>query len=548
MVALTPLVWRFLRSRYHKYRREGITIIPGPDNQSFLQGHFALLFSNDAWQFHRDLAHKYGRTSRVKGPLNEDMIYTYDPKAMHHVLVKDQDLYDETSAFIANNRVMFGPGLFSVKGETHRKQRKMLNPVFSVAHLRHMVPTFFEVSKQLSDTLAKKVDNGPTEIEVVTWMTRTALEIVGQSGLGTSFGPISEDHPEHEYITSVKEFGPLMTLTLFPRLLILPLVNKYNIGGAWLQRFIVNLVPSEPIRHMVKVIDTMYETSVQIFESKRTAMAQVDTAEAQRLGEAKDIIGILMRENAKAADNDRFTDAEVIAQMTVLMFAAMDTTSSALARILYLLSVHQDVQEKLRVELREARENFGEQPDHDQLVGLPYLDSVCRETLRVFPPVPTVIREAQKDAVLPLGTPIRDSNGKETSDIFLQKDTKILISIQASNTDPSIWGADAKEWRPERWIEPLPQSVSDARIPGIYSHLMTFIGGGRACIGFKFSQLEMKVILFTLINKFRFALPKQDIFWQMTIIASPTTDPALSQLRPDMPLAISLVEYDDKEV
>lgn len=65
------------------------------------------------------------------------------------------------------------------------------------------------------------------------------------------------------------------------------------------------------------------------------------------------------------------------------MFAAMDTTSSALARILYLLSVHQDVQEKLRVELREARENFGEQPDHDQLVGLPYLDSVCRETLRV---------------------------------------------------------------------------------------------------------------------------------------------------------------------
>lgn len=57
-----------------------------------------------------------------------------------------------------------------------------------------------------------------------------------------------------------------------------------------------------------------------------------------------------------------------------------------------------------------------------------------------------------------------------------------------------------------------------------------------------------EVILFTLINKFRFALPKQDIFWQMTIIASPTTDPALSQLRPDMPLAISLVEYDDKEV
>lgn len=65
------------------------------------------------------------------------------------------------------------------------------------------------------------------------------------------------------------------------------------------------------------------------------------------------------------------------------MFAAMDTTSSALARILHLLALHQDVQDKLRVELRDAYENFGAQPDHDVLVSLPYLDAVCRETLRL---------------------------------------------------------------------------------------------------------------------------------------------------------------------
>ena len=66
------------------------------------------------------------------------------------------------------------------------------------------------------------------------------------------------------------------------------------------------------------------------------------------------------------------------------MFAAMDTTSSALARILHLLSIHQDVQSKLRAELREAYENFGDEPDYDQLVNLPYLDAVCRETLRLY--------------------------------------------------------------------------------------------------------------------------------------------------------------------
>lgn len=249
-----------------------------------------------------------------------------------------------------------------------------------------------------------------------------------------------------------------------------------------------------------------------------------------------------MRENQKAANEDKLCDAEIIAQMSVLIFAAMDTTSSALARILHLLSMHQDVQDKLRAELREARENYGDQPDYDQLISLPYLDAVCRETLRLYPPVPTVIRETQADAFLPLSTPITGVNGEEMSEIFLPKDSKIFISIQASNTDPTTWGSDSYEWKPERWLSPLPEAVQESRIPGIYSNLMTFIGGGRSCIGFKFSQLEMKVILFSLLNRFKFSLPKEEIFWQMTIIASPTVDPTLSELRPRMPLSVSRLE------
>jgi len=61
----------------------------------------------------------------------------------------------------------------------------------------------------------------------------------------------------------------------------------------------------------------------------------------------------------------------------------MDTTSSALARTLWLLSIHQDVQEKLRFELREARAEHGDIA-YDELVALPYLDAICRETLRVW--------------------------------------------------------------------------------------------------------------------------------------------------------------------
>ena len=69
-------------------------------------------------------------------------------------------------------------------------------------------------------------------------------------------------------------------------------------------------------------------------------------------------------------------------ESSTLTFAAMDTTSSALARILHLLSTHQDVQSRLRQEIVEARSRNGNL-EYDELAALPYLEAVCRETLRM---------------------------------------------------------------------------------------------------------------------------------------------------------------------
>ena len=75
---------------------------------------------------------------------------------------------------------------------------------------------------------------------------------------------------------------------------------------------------------------------------------------------------------------------------STLIIAAMDTTSAALSRILYLLSQNPDVQDKLRAELTRAREESGSpigEMDYNQLQALPYLDAVCRESLRVCVPL-----------------------------------------------------------------------------------------------------------------------------------------------------------------
>lgn len=81
-----------------------------------------------------------------------------------------------------------------------------------------------------------------------------------------------------------------------------------------------------------------------------------------------------------------------------------------------------------------------------------------------------VIR-ARQDIVLPLATPIKGLDGKEMTEIPIPKGTNIHISIINSNRNPELWGPDADQWKPERWLDPLPDTLVNARIPGVYSHL-----------------------------------------------------------------------------
>jgi len=103
------------------------------------------------------------------------------------------------------------------------------------------------------------------------------------------------------------------------------------------------------------------------------------------------------------------------------------------------------------------------------------------------------------------------------------KSTNVLIAIRGANRSADIWGPDAEEWKPERWLSPLPDSVAKARIPGMYRNMMTFLAGGHACIGFKFAQLEEKVVLSLLLESFVFSLVEnKDIVWNFAAIVTPT--------------------------
>lgn len=78
---------------------------------------------------------------------------------------------------------------------------------------------------------------------------------------------------------------------------------------------------------------------------------------------------------------------------------------------------------------------------------------------------------AKKDGVLPFATPVKTTDGQFITELFIPKGTSILISMRHCNTNPEIWGPDAAEWKPERWLQPLPETVAKARVPGVYANM-----------------------------------------------------------------------------
>lgn len=261
------------------------------------------------------------------------------------------------------------------------------------------------------------------------WMGRTALEVVGQGCLGYSFDPLTESK-FNVYADAIKRLGCVVSVTfLTTSINVLPRPAQSK-TGAWrlvfmyshliplsnkIKGYLVDLVPNRGIKELKASTDTVWKRSTEVYNEKRKALLAGDEALKSQVGEGQDILSVLracfrlmqaaftdeiiVRANLEAAPEDRLPEEEVIAQMSyvffslmcqpapysppyrALTFAGQETTANTMIRALYMLSERQDVQNKLREEIVEARN--GQDLAYDQLMELPYLDAVCRETLRL---------------------------------------------------------------------------------------------------------------------------------------------------------------------
>ena len=150
-----------------------------------------------------------------------------------------------------------------------------------------------------------------------------------------------------------------------------------------------------------------------------------------------------------------------------------------------------------------------DRPSFEELNALPYLDKFVHESLRFDNPVPGTIRVATTDSVIPLGSPVRGRDGTMVESVTIKKGTEVFIPIMVVNRSKAIWGPDADQFNPDRFDK---QGVPSQHVPGVYGNLLSFLGGARNCIGYRFALAEIKAMLFMLLRNFSFEeLPSKPV-------------------------------------
>ncbi|KAK0475213.1 cytochrome P450 [Armillaria novae-zelandiae] len=452
------------------FKRVSVKHIDGPPSASFWLGHELLLRSQEEFgDLETKWCKEYGTVYRIRGCFGQNILVVSDPKALEHIFHPSRP-YPKTSDVNFIFGLILGgfSGLIVAEKEAHHRQRKILNPAFSSTNLRNSQVMFQQCSDKVVNALRRCITSEP--IDVVHWMSRVSLDIIGafRYDFGSLDGRDTELEIAMKHLFTASQANPSAV-----ELMVVALIRM--LPNSALQ--ILTLLPTREVRQLTSV-----------GEIARKIAREILAAHAVQDGEDKDIVDILTRARVMG----QMRDDEIELQFITFLLAGHETTATTLSWLLYELAAHPEHQSMIREEVKHSY--------HDDYDSLPFLNAVIKESLRLHPIVHTPTRTAPHDDVLPL-------TGSKT--LAIPKGQTIFCSAYLYNRLPSIWGADAEEWNPARFLDKsIPVSL------GVYANLMSFSSGSRSCIGWRFAVMEMQTVLANLIQNFEFSLPEGVVIQQ----------------------------------
>ncbi|KAF5633649.1 pisatin demethylase cytochrome P450 monooxygenase [Fusarium tjaetaba] len=414
---------------------------------------------------------------------NQERLVVTSPEGLKEVL--GQNSYDYVKPHLLRAMVgkILGYGLLLSAGDVHKLQRKNLMPAFSFRHIKELYPVFWSNAQELVHGIEKELkEESTSEIDIVDWASRASMDIIGSAGMGHEFRSLADPSIED----TMKMYGSMVKQSRGAKLLtVLQLV---------LPSIITDYLPFQRNMGVLPASKAARETSQRLINAKKVQMAAKEKL-------SPDII-------STALESGHFTDEGLVDTMMTFLAAGHETSAAALTWTIFLLAKNHDIQDRLREEIRQNVDGLTDDVDAKRLDSLSYLHAVCQESLRLYAPIPFTVRDALKDTQI-LGT-------------FIPKGTMVVLCLWAINRAHELWGPDADDFNPERWMAPGQANSGGSK--SNYAFL-TFLHGPRGCVGQKFSLAELMALTCVLVGRYRFDIDKDYEVRDITdgIVAKPKT-------------------------
>lgn len=365
-----------------------------------------------------------------------------DPALVARVLKERPDDFPKSGRIAEGLRPLLGNSVFVTNGELWKRQRRIIDPAFEGGRLRDIYPAIWAAGQASVSRMRAGV------VEVEEEMSHAAADVI--------FRTLFSIPIEHEVARAVfEEFRtyqrtqPILNLAAF-----VPLPS-------WMPRF-----HRPATRRSAAVIRSLI---TRLTEGRAVEIAA---------GRAPDDLATKIMVTADPVTQARFGTEEMVDQVAIFFLAGHETSASALSWALYLLAAHPEVQTRVAAEVA----GLGDAPDFSQLSRLKFTRDVFREVLRLYPPVPMMVRQ--------------NAAPEKMRGRAVKQGAQIVLSPWHLHRHERLWDAP-DDFDPDRWArEANKASVRDAYMP--------FSSGPRVCTGAGFAMVEGVVLLALLIRAFRF--------------------------------------------
>ena len=361
------------------------------------------------------------------------------------VLLKAPQNYPKSDRVTAGLKPLLGNSVFVTNGAEWERQRRIIDPAFSGGRLQETLPAMQAALSAAIERLGQMA--GPKPIEIEEFASHLAADVIFR----TLFSMPIEDAQASAVYHAFRAYQRRQ-----------PVLN------------IAALIPFA--RRLPRVLDKQTMRQAQNIRALIRALVAARLVEI-KAGTAPDDLATKILTTSDPVTGQRFNEDEMLDQVAIFFLAGHETSAAALSWGLYLLATHPDWQDAVAGEAATF--------DHT-LAGLRKLvgtRDVFRETLRLYPPVPMMVREARAKTRW---------RGRR-----VPRGAQVVISLWHLHRHQRLW-RNADAFDPARWQRPdHATACRDAFMP--------FSAGPRICTGAGFAMVEGTVLLSGLVGQFRFA-------------------------------------------